>query len=123
MRISDWSSDVCSSDLTFGKGFGGDLHRFDRAFGHSRPLERIGEVEPCADVAQIFQQRAALLGKAGIAAIGLSARLDRVRGKVRPALYDITSQSGRKPTRHAKRKRPGTICAAPQNTEGNTQAK
>src|SRR3546814_13790466 len=64
MRISDWSSDVCSSDLTFGKGFGGDLHRFDRAFGHSRPLERIGEVEPCADVAQIFQQRAALLGKA-----------------------------------------------------------
>src|SRR3546814_14018767 len=114
MRISDWSSDVCSSDLTFGKGFGGDLHRFDRAFGHSRPLERIGEVEPCADVAQIFQQRAALLGKAGIAAIGLSARLARVRGKVRPAPYAITSQSGRKPSPHANHQRPRRLCEEPQ---------
>src|SRR3546814_14568710 len=110
MRISDWSSDVCSSDLTFGKGFGGDLHRFDRAFGHSRPLERIGEVEPCADVAQIFQQRAALLGKAGTAAIGLSSRLDRTRGKVRPALFELTSQSGRMPTPPPQRPTPGNLC-------------
>src|SRR3546814_4190947 len=40
MRISDWSSDVCSSDLTFGIGFD-DAHAIAEAAGEcERDLDR-----------------------------------------------------------------------------------
>src|SRR3546814_4097024 len=33
MRISDWSSDVCSSDLTAGEAIGPDIFNFYRSLG------------------------------------------------------------------------------------------
>src|SRR3546814_7878391 len=41
MRISDWSSDVCSSDLT-DSNYGFNLPWWDRLFGTYRPQPRDG---------------------------------------------------------------------------------
>src|SRR3546814_14105818 len=39
LRISDWSSDVCSSDLPVGEGLAGGPHDFERA-GHAGAVRR-----------------------------------------------------------------------------------
>src|SRR3546814_7003664 len=44
MRISDWSSDVCSSDLDDEEGQAGDDHREGR-----EPVEPVGEVHGVAE--------------------------------------------------------------------------
>src|SRR3546814_4742682 len=44
MRISDWSSDVCSSDLRYGRG----RHRLRwQAVARCRPLRSYGRRRPC----------------------------------------------------------------------------
>src|SRR3546814_2392371 len=72
MRISDWSSDVCSSDLRFLAGAGEDVLIFARA-----PADDVGDAgeqvaedvgaddDLAGDDAQIFADRAALDGVGG----------------------------------------------------------
>src|SRR3546814_3006559 len=38
MRISDWSSDVCSSDLAEGYEVGGNLARIEQQIAHQREM-------------------------------------------------------------------------------------
>src|SRR3546814_4452976 len=49
MRISDWSSDVCSSDLFGGEGFGG----FVRPAGEDELVELFGLVADCRHDARV----------------------------------------------------------------------
>src|SRR3546814_16842179 len=72
MRISDWSSDVCSSDLRFLAGAGEDVLIFARA-----PADDVGDAgeqvaedvgaddDLAGDDAQIFADREALDGGGG----------------------------------------------------------
>src|SRR3546814_3423729 len=57
MRISDWSSDVCSSDLVFG-----GRHRLERqmrvAFGHARHQEHALGVDDLAAFPRNLSRRA-----------------------------------------------------------------
>src|SRR3546814_11228445 len=53
MRISDWSSDVCSSDLSFGDGRGYSVARILREAGYTGELRAVGDVL----VDQLFYMR------------------------------------------------------------------
>src|SRR3546814_16381973 len=49
MRISDWSSDVCSSDLALEPQCGEQRGQFDYDHGQREPPDQIGSVEPPGD--------------------------------------------------------------------------
>src|SRR3546814_18435178 len=75
MRISDWSSDVCSSDLVVGRDGGCDLASAQRhdaakilrpaALDHGRYAKLIEQMPEAVDVGQARQvvQRARLVGE------------------------------------------------------------
>src|SRR3546814_3181465 len=50
MRISDWSSDVCSSDLDHAKTAGADLADLERALGDAAVVEAEDAVDPAESV-------------------------------------------------------------------------
>src|SRR3546814_11801094 len=76
MRISDWSSDVCSSDLVAGDA---PSHRFpllaERAFG--APID-IGEARATLDtrIAALHRRAHALMDRLDIAPGAIAARFD-----------------------------------------------
>src|SRR3546814_15780991 len=94
MRISDWSSDVCSSDLAQGQedangcpvGGGDTLDRRLRQPGLGQPLLQAGK-----DSAGGMEALGATAQDGGIA--GLEAERAGVGGHVRPALvYDRSEE-------------------------------
>src|SRR3546814_6340896 len=80
MRISDWSSDVCSSDLVIGLAavvFRLDQQaRFDER-GHAIAVER--RFEACAAVGRIAERERRDRGRAQATALQIGARIDAAR--------------------------------------------
>src|SRR3546814_10851757 len=63
MRISDWSSDVCSSDLFAKRPFGMHVAGIDPAFQHDLGIRRDGK--PC-ELAAHDLHRAAAIGSGNV---------------------------------------------------------
>src|SRR3546814_10051561 len=66
MRISDWSSDVCSSDLLRGIAadtFAGDLHQLDHALRIDDEGRAIGEALAIAQDIEIGRERVVLVAE------------------------------------------------------------
>src|SRR3546814_16676137 len=80
MRISDWSSDVCSSDLVI--GLAAVVFRLDQQArfaerGHAIAVER--RFEACAAVGRIAERERRDRGRAQATALQLGPRIDPAR--------------------------------------------
>src|SRR3546814_19933675 len=84
MRISDWSSDVCSSDLTYGKAFiDVDLD------GWSSMIAR--NVQSLTEITYAFAKRFAAQRRGAIVIVSSSAALG---GSARIGIYSATKAFG-----------------------------
>src|SRR3546814_17664600 len=93
MRISDWSSDVCSSDLRFDPDdLLKDIHVYDAAGAHvcSAPvLEAVGFLD--ADAAKLRARQEADWRKATIKAADMEQQIGRASCRVRVCEYVLIS--------------------------------
>src|SRR3546814_12870802 len=80
MRISDWSSDVCSSDLRFGR-------RPEERIRHPRGVDDLGVAHRAVGVhanTDLDQQRSAFLGAGRDQPAALDLLTDRIHLRYRP---------------------------------------
>src|SRR3546814_11504273 len=114
MRISDWSSDVCSSDLLVLGGVRLLLHQVDRAHHHA------GRAEAALQAVMLFERRLHRMQlvavRQALARGDLGAEIGRASGRVRVCQVRVAA-GGR---RILKTKKPPHSYKTPPNTTTKT---
>src|SRR3546814_12707520 len=98
MRISDWSSDVCSSDLIWGEVAAVQAHRNRLPTEYLAALGSLTERVICAHCRCMDPREVEILGKTG-AVVAFNSALAARRG-LRPRIADLAARSAQRRVGH-----------------------